>query len=220
MAIIGVPPYGMNDAAGHAGGIQADIAAGLARECGMRIEASIVPNPRARLMLASGEADLMLAIQSPALTAVARPLEWTFLADVIVIGRAGTALRSRADLRGKTLGHMRGTQYDEEVATDGAVGEYETATPAQTMAMLLQGRYDGVLGIRTTLFYTIRSMQIPRSKLGPVLQLRQTESWLHYSNKHYDPLIAARLQKCLATMRRRGDIETVIRRYLGDVPMQ
>ena len=220
LVIIGVPPFGISDAAGHPGGIQADLGRGLQRECGMRIDSSIVPNARAMLMIATGQADLMFAISSPPLAAVARPIEWVYRTDVIVIGRAGTSLRSRADLRGKTLGHLRGTVYDTELAADPAVGQYETATPSQTMAMLLEGRYDAVLGIRPTLFYTIDAMHIPREKLGPALLLRQTESWLHYSLKRYDPLIAARLQQCLLMMRRRGEVEAVMRRYLGNVPMQ
>lgn len=220
LVIIGVPPFGINAADGGASGIQADIGSALQRQCGMRVESSVVPNPRAMLMIANGQADLLFAIQSPPLAAVARPIEWAYRADVIVIGRPGATLRNREDLRGKTLGHLRGTVYDAELAADRAVGQYETATPNQTMAMLLEGRYDGVLGIRPTLFYTIDAMRIPREKLGPVLVLRQTESWLHYSRKRYDPSTAARLQKCLVLMRRRGDVEAVMRRYLGAVPMR
>lgn len=215
--IVGVAPFGMVDADGRPAGVHVDIIARMRQRCGLRIESSVVPNPRAMAMMASGEADIMLGLRSASLDRLAHAFSPLFEGEVVVVGLAGLRLRSLADLHGKTVGHIRGTLYDLALMNDDAIGKYSTTTMEQGLAMLREGRFDALVGTRLALGYAIRTLHMPRSALGTPLVLGRVQGWAHYAYRHYDPAVAARLMDCFAGLRERGEIEAIMRSYASAV---
>jgi hypothetical protein len=81
--------------------------------------------------------------------------------------------------------------------------------------MLLAKRFDAALGVRLSFLGTIRRLGLARDQFDPLLVLRRREMLAHYSLKHYDPLMAARLEKALAALRSSGVMATLYKPYDG-----
>lgn len=81
--------------------------------------------------------------------------------------------------------------------------------------MLLEGRFDAVLGARLSILHTLRLLGVPREKLGPELAVGKRDILVHYADQRYDPQVAARLERALAAMRARGAAAALLKPY-GD----
>ena len=215
LIILNLPPFGMFDGAGHAAGINPDLAVLLSRESGIALESMMVPYPRAMAMMASGEGDLVISISNSHLDALVRPLAYVFSGEVVVIGRPGLRLNSLADLRGKVVGHIRGAEYLPAFDSDDAIHKHETISYQQSVQMLLEGRYDAMIGFRPAIFYTLRSLGKPRSVLGPVLHVGEREVALYISRKAARQEAAEPLARAMNALRERGAVKAVLDRYFG-----
>ncbi|MYN06357.1 substrate-binding periplasmic protein [Pseudoduganella aquatica] len=206
-------PFGLLDASGRPAGMIVDFQKLLAAESGLAMDVQVVPYPRAVAMMVAGDADLLFSFPNAQLREHAHSLGVIGHVDVVVMGLAGSRYGSAEELRGKRVGHIRGAEYDMALQSDPAVARYETVTYEQTVRMLLEGRYDAMLGVRPSFLYTMRRLGVPRQKLGPELVLRKGELLLHYSNKRYKPQTAATLVRALAALRERGALAALFKAY-------
>jgi ABC-type amino acid transport substrate-binding protein len=211
-----LPPFGMIDAQGHPTGINPDLAALLTRESGIALESVMVPYPRATAMMASGEGDLLISIGNSHLAALVRPLAHVFNGEVVVIGRPGLRLNSLEDLHGKVVGHIRGAEYLPAFDNDSAIRKHETMSYQQSVQMLLEGRYDAMIGFRPAIFYTLRSLGKPRSALGQALRVGEREVALFMSRKAARQDAAEPLARAMNALRERGAVKAVLERYFGE----
>lgn len=212
---LGVEPFGWVDAAGHAAGLFIDLAASLSRESGIPLLNTVAPYPRAVAMMKRGDADLMISIPNSKLDQVAQPLVFLFKGDIVVVGRAGTRYNSLADLRGKTVGQIRGAEYVQAFLDDAAIVKHETITTEQTVKMLLEGRFDAAIGFRHSILYTLRSMKLSRDKLGPALLVAQRDVSMYVARSVRDPGVVAALVKAMTALRERGVVRDLLERYFG-----
>lgn len=206
-------PFSLLDASGQPIGLIVDFQKMLAAESGLAMELQVVPYPRAVAMMVAGDADLLFSFPNAQLRGHAHQLGLIGHADVVVMGLAGSRYGSAEELRGKRVGHIRGAEYDMSLQSDPAVARYETVTYEQTVRMLLEGRYDAMLGVRPSFLYAMRRLGVPRQKLGPELVLRKGELLLHYSNKRYKAQTAATLVRALASLRERGALAALFKAY-------
>jgi ABC-type amino acid transport substrate-binding protein len=213
VAVFSLVPYGLLDSSGQPAGMMVDFQKQLAAESGVAMEVAVVPYPRAVAMMVAGDADLLFSFPNPQLREHAHQLGVIGTADVVVMGLAGRRFGSAEELRGKRVGHIRGAEYDIALQSDPAVARHETVTYEQTVRMLLEGRYDAMLGVRPSFLYTMRRLGVPRQKLGPELVLRKGELLLHYSRKRYQPQTAAALVRALASLRERGALAALFKAY-------
>ncbi|WP_295999378.1 ABC transporter substrate-binding protein [Rugamonas sp.] len=215
MVALGIEPFGQLDKAGLASGLAVDLADSVSRESGIVITSSVAPYQRALAMMSSGLADIMITISNSRLEQVATPLATFFKGDVVVVGRAGTRFHSLADLRGKMVGQIRGAEYVEAAIADAGIIKHETSSLEQTMRMLLEGRYEAAIGFRGAMFYVLRTMNVPREKLGATLLLSQPDVWLYLSRKVQEPAINAALIKAANALRERGAVKELLAHYFG-----
>lgn len=218
MITLNLPPFGMFDAQGHPTGISPDLAALLTRESGITLESVMVPYPRAMAMMASGEGDLLISIPNSHLAALVRPLAHVFNGEVVVIGRPGLRLSSLDDLRGKVVGHIRGAEYLPAFDNDSAIRKHETISYQQSVQMLLESRYDAMIGFRPAILYALRSLGKPRSALGPALRVDEREVVLYMSRKAARQELAEPLAHAMNALRERGAVKAVLERYFGEAP--
>lgn len=214
---ISLVPWGAVDAGGHLSGIFIDLAQQIGRVSGLRVDNHVAPNARAQALVASGQADLMFALKSDYLQRAAQAIARVDLGEIIVVGRAGSDFRSREDLHGKVVGQIRGADYDAAFTADSAIGKRDTTSFEQSLQMLMVHRLDAVIGSRLSLFYTLRQMGLRRSQLGQPLMLGRGEAWLYYSDKRYDPAVAATLRRALAELNREGAVRSLVQHYVGNV---
>lgn len=217
---IAVIPYGMLDAQGKPAGLLVELADRLAQESGWPIENVVVPYARAVAMVVSGEADLMLSFINPSLLANARQLGSVSSSDIVIVGRAGTHFASLADLRGKTVGHIRGAEFETGLLAEHGVFHYETSSNELVLKMLMEGRLDAALGVRLGFFATLRQLGIARERLGSVLTLGRRHTLVHYSNKRYDPQVAADLVRAIDAMREQDAGTRIMNKYENGLSRQ
>src|SRR3954453_6558135 len=118
---LGVPPYGMTDAQMKPTGLDVEAAEMLAKDWGLQFEhvpttgASRIPS------LQTGKADLVissLSYTAERAKVIDFSLGYAVLRTVIAAPKS-LALKSLADLDGKTVGTVRGTTHDTQLTKEG-----------------------------------------------------------------------------------------------------
>jgi len=213
IASYALEPFCMLDEHGQPYGLSIDLLRLLEQESGITMVNMVMPYPRAMAMIASGKMDLVFSFSNSQLRSHAREIGPISYGDVVVMARAGTQFASTAELHGKTMGYIRGAEYDLALQSDPAIGHYETISYEQTVRMLLKGRFDAALGVRLSLLNTLHRMGLTRDTLGPELPVTRRDMIVHYSAKTYDAHIAAELQRGLASLRARGALASVLKSY-------
>jgi len=213
--VIQLEPFGMQGPDGQPAGIYPDLAAMLAQESGIAMDVMLAPYPRALAMVKSGEGDLVGTIRNNAMEALTQPLAPIFKDEVIVVGRAGARFNSLSDLHGKVVGHIRGAEYSPAFEQDAAIRKYDTISFRQTVQMLLEGRYDAIIGFNRSILYTLRGMGLARSTLGPALHLGEREAILFMSRKAASQDAAAPLARAMNSLRERGAVKALLDRHFG-----
>jgi ABC-type amino acid transport substrate-binding protein len=140
------------------------------------------------------------------------------MAEVIVLAPRGTTIESLADLHGKTVGHLRGADYDDAFAADRAIGKYGTGSYEQELRMLLQGRLDAVIGVRNALFYALKEMGVAPSRLAPGWVLRQAPMALFMTARVRESAAGAALQAACQVLAERKAMATLLARYMQSAP--
>lgn len=217
--VIEVTPFGWPGVDGKPAGLVAELTQQLARDSGLAIDNVLVPYPRAVAMLASGAADLMISLVNSELERSARQLGLMYREDILLIARKGLPLARLADLRGKTVGHLRRAEYSAILQAESGIVRYETSSYEQTLNMLGLGRIDAALGTGTALYYAMRMLSMPPEKLGPVLSLGKRDVALYYASKNYEPALAGQLQRGMEAMRQSGAVAQLRAKY-GDAAEQ
>jgi ABC-type amino acid transport substrate-binding protein len=214
---LGVAPYGIRGKDGSSRGLFSDLLQLLAQRSGLAISNTVVPYPRAMAMMASGEADLLIAINNTTLDKIAAPLALAFKSEVVAVGRAGSRYASLADLRGKTVAHIRSAEYNAEFEHDALIRKYETSSIDQTLRMLLEGRVDAAVGFRDSLLYTLREMGLARERLGAPLPMGERSVWIHLSRRVQDAEIATTLLQAMDGLRHNGAVDELLKQYFGQL---
>lgn len=213
IATFTLEPFCMLDQQGNASGLVVELQRQLAQESGVALDSVVVPYPRAMAMVVAGDVDLVCSFSNPQLRRHARELGAISGGEVVLVARAGTQFASVAELRGKTVGYIRGAEYDQALQADPAIGRYETISYEQTIRMLLTGRFDAALGVRLSLHHALRRMGLGRELLGPELLLSRRDMLLHYADKTYNPILAAQLRRALDALRARGVLAAALQSY-------
>jgi len=121
---LGVPPYGMTDAAMKPTGLDVEAAQLLAKDWGLQFEhvpttgASRIPS------LQTGKADLVissLSFTAERAKVIDFSLAYTVLRTVIAAPKS-VNVKQLSDLDGKTVGTVRGTTHDTQLTKDGPKG--------------------------------------------------------------------------------------------------
>ena len=164
---LGVPPYGMTDDKMQPVGSDVETARALAKDWGLEFE--LVPTTGASRIpaLQTGKADLVistLSITPERAKVIDFSLGYAVLRTVIAAPKS-VAVKSLADLDGKTVGTVRGTTHDTQLTKEGPKGmklvRYEDdATEAQAF---LSGQVD--------IFSTAELLVAPIDKKNPARQV-------------------------------------------------
>src|SRR3954466_7812253 len=164
---LGVPPYGMTDDKMQPTGLDVEVARLLAKDWGLEFEH--VPTTGASRIPALQTSKADLVISSLSYTAdrakvIDFSLGYAVLRTVIAAPKS-VALKSMADLDGKTVATVRGTTHDTQLTKEGPKGmklvRYEDdATEAQAF---LSGQVD--------IFSTAELLVAPIDKKNPARQV-------------------------------------------------
>jgi ABC-type amino acid transport substrate-binding protein len=216
IAVIDLRPWTVHGAAG--GGVFFELAQQLAQQAGIALDPVVVPYARAATLLARGEVDLMFSIDTARMRRTAVAGVHLSMEEVVVLTPRGVTVGSLADLRGKTVGRLRDADYDDAFAADAAIIKYDTASYEQELRMLLKGRIDAVIGVRSALLYALKEIGVAPTRLAPPWVLRQAPLALFMTQRVRDSEAGAALQAACQVLAERKAMATLIARYMDSAP--
>ncbi len=211
-------PFGYTDERGQPTGIMYEIGNRIAEEAGLTYTNSIVPYARTVHELERGNCDVVLRYSNETLDQVAVRVATIVSLPTIVLSAAGNRFSSLADLRGKTVGVVRGGRFDDAFDADSAIRKVDTGNYEHTLRMVMAGRLDAAIGSNVGLYFNARRAGIRPEQLAPPLVLSEKSFYLHFSRKTADEETVAAVKAAVARLQARGEIRKIIQRYLGDFP--
>ena len=213
---LGVPPYGMTDDKMQATGSDIETAKALAKDWGLEFEH--VPTTGASRIpaLQTGKADLVISTLSvtPERAKVIDFSKGYAVLRTVIAAPKSVALKSMADLDGKTVGTVRGTTHDTQLTKEGPKGmklvRYEDdATEAQAF---LSGQVD--------IFSTAELLVAPIDKKNPARQVEVKfvldTFKLAVGIKKDETRLVEEVNKWIATNLKNGRLDAIYKKYHGN----
>jgi polar amino acid transport system substrate-binding protein len=213
---LGVPPYGMTDDKMQPSGSDIETAKLLAADWGLQFEhvpttgASRIPS------LQTGKADLVISTLSitPERAKVIDFSKGYAVLRTVIAAPKSVALKSMADLDGKTVGTVRGTTHDTQLTKEGPKGMKlvrfeDDATEAQAF---LSGQVD--------IFSTAELLVAPIDKKNPARQVEVKfvldTFKLAIGVKKDEARLLAEVDKWIATNLKNGKLDAIYKKYHGN----
>jgi polar amino acid transport system substrate-binding protein len=213
---LGVPPYGMTDDKMQPTGSDIETAKLLAADWGLQFE-HVPTTGAARIpALQTGKADLVISTLSitPERAKVIDFSKGYAVLRTVIAAPKNVALKSMADLDGKTVGTVRGTTHDTQLTKEGPKGmklvRYEDdATEAQAF---LSGQVD--------IFSTAELLVAPIDKKNPARQVEVKfvldTFKLAIGVKKDEKRLLEEVDKWIATNLKNGKLDAIYKKYHGN----
>jgi polar amino acid transport system substrate-binding protein len=213
---LGVPPYGMTDDKMQPTGSDIETAKLLAADWGLQFE-HVPTTGAARIpSLQTGKADLVISTLSitPERAKVIDFSKGYAVLRTVIAAPKNVALKSMADLDGKTVGTVRGTTHDTQLTKEGPKGmklvRYEDdATEAQAF---LSGQVD--------IFSTAELLVAPIDKKNPARQVEVKfvldTFKLAVGVKKDEQRLLEEVDKWIATNLKNGKLDAIYKKYHGN----
>lgn len=212
---LGVPPYGMTDDKLQPAGSDIETAKALAKDWGLEFE-HVSTTGAARIpALQTGKADLVISTLSvtPERAKVIDFSKAYAAIRTVIAAPKSLALKSLADLEGKTVGTVRGTTHDTQLTKEGPKGmklvRYEDdATEAQAF---LSGQAD--------IFSTGENLVPQIDKKNPARQIEVkfvlSTFMLAVGVKKDETRLLAEVDKWVAANLKNGVLDAIYRKHHG-----
>ena len=213
---LGVPPYGMTDDKMQPNGSDIETAKLLAADWGLQFE-HVPTTGAARIpSLQTGKADLVISTLSitPERAKVIDFSKGYAVLRTVIAAPKNIALKSMADLDGKTVGTVRGTTHDTQLTKEGPKGmklvRYEDdATEAQAF---LSGQVD--------IFSTAELLVAPIDKKNPARQVEVKfvldTFKLAIGVKKDEKRLLEEVDRWIATNLKNGKLDAIYKKYHGN----
>jgi polar amino acid transport system substrate-binding protein len=213
---INVAPFGFIGDNSKPTGMMFEISNRIAEVAGLNYTNKIIPYARTIIHLKQGKSDFVLRFNNDQLPAISIPLVSVITMPIIILSRAGTHYRSLKDLHGKTVGVVRGGEFDVNFDNDTAINKVEVNNYTQMLKLLISGRIDGCIGTNVGLYYNAKRLGIKPEVLNSPLQLSFKDFVLHFSKKKINTQTMKILKKSVEKLKSNGEIQTIVNKYIGD----
>lgn len=215
-AIFDIAPWGYLDKDGKIGGIQFELIRAIAKEMGEDIDIQLVPYKRMIENLETGAADFAIFYRSRKSEKSCEPLaNWGKL-DIIVIGRAGTNLRSYQDLKPLEIAVRLGGFFEPHFDTDSTLNKLTVDNYSHGIKLLMAKRADAVIGTRATLYYEFQKQGVALDELGEPFVINSKEDWLHFSRKSVHQEKKENLTQAVNKLVKSGTFDQIFSKYLPE----
>ena len=188
----------------------------LARRVGATLEYVECPWRRCLLMLETGEVDLISSLtRSPERERYLQFIEPPYRNgyDISFYTR-GADLGRYEDLRGLTIGHIRGSAYFDRLDQDRSLTKFAVTREDQLLEMLSRGRLDVVVGIGHNLDYLIQRRNLSKLIRRTALVIpTAAPTYIALSRKSAGLSLAPKLGQAILTMKRARRFEIIEREF-------
>ncbi len=212
IAVPSLPPYGYLEGQ-QPTGLFFDLISAIAKRADFEPDNAILPPDRIVAAMASGKVEAAIMFPDLGIGSVAENLGEVLSMETVVLGRAGTVLRSRKDLPGKRLAMVRDSGCNGGLSKRDGIIPIPVTTYDQALKLLLASQVDGVIGPEPTLLFCAGRNNFPRQALGKPLVLARTDAHLFLSGKAATPEKRLRLRNALAGLQKDGTVAALMANY-------
>ncbi|MDD4973520.1 MAG: transporter substrate-binding domain-containing protein [Bacteriovorax sp.] len=210
---IDIFPFGYTSPDGQATGLIYEISNKIAQTAGFTFTNILAPYPRTIINLKNGNADFVIRYTNAELNKIAFPVASIISFQTIIFGNKDGHFKSLKDLRGKTIGKIRGGIFDDHFEEDKEIEKYEVNDYDQLFKMLLAKRYDAIIGSSIGLYSNAKKMNISRKELGRPLHLQHKFFVLHLTKKNIDQKTIEALKLAIHKLEANGEILRIVKSY-------
>lgn len=201
-------------------GSNVEVARLLARRMNKTAEFIYCPFARCLAMTREGKADMMVSInKTEEREAYFSYLEKPFRSKLTpvkfyVASSSKLSINSYEDLKGLTIGVLRGATYFKRFDKDKTLDKFETTSHSQLIEMLLKGRIDTFLGREVSIRIRVdKDVYDNEMEIMPYLYTKKLDSYIAISKK--SPLNAQvnEFSRELDALLESGEIENTLANY-------
>ncbi|WP_176654403.1 substrate-binding periplasmic protein [Duganella hordei] len=207
------PPWGFVGSDGKPTGMMYEIGNRIAEEAGFSYTNALVPYARTALEIETGGADCILRFSNEHMARVAVPVASVATMPVILVGPSGTRYNNLAELRGKTVGVVRTSNYVEQFDSDRSIQKYPVNDYVTMAKMLAMRRLDAGVGSSVGLFYGAYMAGVKPEELGVPLVLGSNDFILFLSKKSAKPETIRALKGSVRKLTASGEIKKIMGKY-------
>jgi polar amino acid transport system substrate-binding protein len=210
---IAIAPYGFENST-EPNGIYFDLANQLSKESGFKAKNLIYPYARIIKELKSGETDLSIMFKYKELSEYVIYIAPLPTLKNVVIGLAGTEIYAIDDLKGKTIGYLRGAKFSDVIDNDPDIYKYEVRDYLQGVGMLKSGRVYAIIGPIDPILTATSELGDNISILGKPFVVSQRTPWVQMSKKSKHIATINTLKKHVTKILARGDLDLLRKKYI------
>lgn len=187
----------------------------IVEQAGFKYNNTPVPFHRILSGLKDGSIDLALLIPNPKLNKIATPLIYVRDFNFIVVGKQGSRLNSKQELKGKRIAHLRNAAITRKLVDDIDAQVTQANNYKQLIKMLSSNRIDYIIGPKTNIYNAYQESEFANGtlKIQQVLFLKSFELHLMYSKVSADSKIASALIEATKQLHKQKKIEAILKRY-------
>ncbi len=117
-------------------------------------------------------------------------------------------------MQGKTIGILRGGNYNGRFAGDAGIRKHEVPSYATGVSMVKEGWIDGMVDPEIGLYYDLRKAGVSGSDFSPHYELNKRPLVLFVGKRITDPVLRARLKEASDAVARSGTTAGIVESYL------
>jgi|GEM_PF-495013 len=204
-----IKPWGMS-VDGSAQGLLVDVQYALGLETGL--EQQLILQPYARVIHSIYSGDVDMAGLFDARVDLSKVIKIAVITEssVTIVGKAGMqSISSIEELRGKLVGHMRGSKYGPAFDDASHFTKVPINTMLQGLAMLYRGRIDAMAGTDLTFFWAIKQKKFSPADFVPLLVISKPAVSLYISKKSPHLDLIPRYRKAMQNLHDTGVINEI-----------
>ena len=204
-----IKPWGMN-IEGIAQGLLIDTQYALSLETGLPHVVHLQPYARVIHSVYSGTVDMAMLFDTHVdHRRVIRVAEIT-QTRVIVVGPASSpAIKSLDELKGKRVGHMRGSKYGQQFDSATHFTRVPINTMFQALAMLRRGRIDAMAGVDVTFFWAIQQSNFNAEDFSQLLVVSRPTVSLYLSKQSTRQDLIPTYRDAVARLNEKGILKKI-----------
>ncbi len=207
------PPWTFENTDGSLSGLSYEVGEALSRSSGLSFTYERYPFIRSRVALEDGSIDLAMLFPTEATRQKVLIVAPLAVLSIILLPNVNGSYRTLSDFEGKTVAVQRGTEYDERLTGNAAIGKDLVTSFASGLRMAHAGRVAGVAGSDVALYYTMKTLGLKRQNFGPPLILTQRAIPLLLGMKRATPDLVARLKAAADSLRNAGIFDDIVAKY-------
>jgi len=210
-----IKPWGMS-VDGSAQGLLVDVQYALGLETGLNQQLLLQPYARVIHSIYSGDVDMAGLFDARVDLSKVVKIAAITESSVLIVGKAGMqTISSIEGLRGKVVGHMRGSKYGPAFDDASHFTKIPINTMLQGLAMLYRGRIDAMAGVDLTFFWAIKQKQFSPSDFVPLLVVSKPVVSLYISKKSPHLDLIPRYRKAMQHLHDSGVIKEIFGHNTG-----